>query len=82
MNLLSEGIIKADGTPGANYSVAAQFQAQDTTAYELDPSGKSPICDAAGALGRGGYHQRSAAVRVGRGGKKIENGLASDTTNI
>ena len=41
LNLLSQGIIKADGTPGPNYASVAQFQAQDTTAYELNPSGKS-----------------------------------------
>ena len=30
LNLLSEGIVNADGTPGPNYSkVAAQYQAQD-----------------------------------------------------
>jgi phospholipase C len=41
LNLLSEGIVKADGTPGPNYSNAAQFQAQDTATYQLSPSGKS-----------------------------------------
>ena len=40
LNLLSEGIVNADGTPGPNYSSVAQFQAQDTTVYQLSPSGK------------------------------------------
>jgi phospholipase C len=31
-NLLSKGIIKADGTPGANFSLAAQQQAFDIDA--------------------------------------------------
>ena len=39
-NLLSEGIVNADGTPGANYSQATQFQADITgsTTYELSPT--------------------------------------------
>jgi len=41
LNLLSQGIVNADGTPGPNYSSAAQFQAQDTASYQLSPSGKS-----------------------------------------
>jgi len=38
-NLLSEGIVKADGTPGANFSKAAQLAASDTSSdgYLLDP---------------------------------------------
>src|ERR1700734_823722 len=31
-NLLSKGIIKEDGTPGPNYSLAAQYSAVDSTA--------------------------------------------------
>jgi phospholipase C len=39
LNLLSEGIIKKDGTPGANYfTKAAQFQATDKTVYQLNPT--------------------------------------------
>jgi phospholipase C len=41
-NLLSEGIIKADGTPGPNYSVAVQSKASDTAVYHNAPPGKSP----------------------------------------
>src|SRR6266478_7309593 len=39
-NLLSEGIVNANGTPGANYSQATQFQADITgsTTYELSPT--------------------------------------------
>src|ERR1700760_3896196 len=38
-NLLSEGIIKADGTPGANFAKAAQKNATDMTqdAFLLNP---------------------------------------------
>src|SRR5271169_100051 len=41
-NLLSEGIIKADGTPGPNYLLSAQNAASDTGAYSNSPAGKSP----------------------------------------
>jgi phospholipase C len=45
-NLLSKGIVKADGKPGPNYSLSAQFSALDTTTsgggvYEIDPQSKS-----------------------------------------
>jgi len=35
LNLLSEGIVKADGSPGPNY--ALQYQAMDTGKYNLTP---------------------------------------------
>ncbi len=37
-NLLSQGIVKADGTPGSSYSKAVQSQALDNSAYSLNPS--------------------------------------------
>ena len=36
-NLLSEGIVKPDGTPGANYSKARQSNAADLSTFELAP---------------------------------------------
>src|SRR5215467_8897051 len=41
LNLLSQGIVNDDGTPGPNYASVAQFQSQDTSVYQLSPSGKS-----------------------------------------
>ena len=44
-NLLSEGIVKADGTPGANYSKATQYSADITGSKTYQPSpatGKVP----------------------------------------
>ncbi len=38
LNLLSEGIIKADGSPGANYGKAVQYNANDYDVYHLAPS--------------------------------------------
>jgi phospholipase C len=40
-NLLSTGIIKADGTPGPNYSESIQYSATDTGNYSNDPGGKN-----------------------------------------
>ncbi len=37
-NLLSEGIINADGTPGPNFNKAEQIQATDTGVYSLNPT--------------------------------------------
>src|SRR6516165_2864025 len=46
LNLLSEGIVNADGTPGPNYTNATQYQAQNTAAdqktYLLSPPKTSP----------------------------------------
>jgi len=36
MNLLSQGIINADGTPGPNFSLATQNQAQAASTYTID----------------------------------------------
>jgi hypothetical protein len=42
LNLLSEGIVKADGTPGAKYSSVARQQTLNTVLYQISPSGKRP----------------------------------------
>jgi phospholipase C len=42
MNLLSEGIVKADGTPSVNAALATQYSAVDTDSYHIAPSGKQP----------------------------------------
>jgi len=43
LNLLSEGIINADGTPGPNNQLAQQWQASDTTTYSNSPGKTSPF---------------------------------------
>jgi len=40
-NLLSEGIVNANGTPGKKYAHAHQFYASDTTTYAINPGGKT-----------------------------------------
>jgi phospholipase C len=42
LNLLSEGIVQANGFPGPNYAAATQWHAQDTTTYQLSPGVKIP----------------------------------------
>ena len=37
LNLLSEGIVKPDGSPGPNYGKALQYRGSDTTTYQLAP---------------------------------------------
>lgn len=41
-NLLSKGIVNADGTPGPNYALSAQYNAVDTTTYAISPPEKTP----------------------------------------
>ena len=41
-NLLSKGIINADGTPGPNFALAAQDSAKVSGKYTLSPADKSP----------------------------------------
>ena len=40
-NLLSRGIINADGTPGPNYLESAQYSAVDTSAFDMSAEGKA-----------------------------------------
>lgn len=42
LNLLSEGIIKPDGSPGAYFARAAQQQAEDYDVYRLAPNKTAP----------------------------------------
>jgi phospholipase C len=37
-NLLSKGIVKADGTPGPNYALSTQSSATTTAEFEIDPA--------------------------------------------
>ncbi len=42
LNLLSEGIVDAQGNPGSNFHRAAQYQASDTTTYSIMPTQTGP----------------------------------------
>ena len=43
LNLLSEGVVNADGTPGPNYSSFAQLQTLSTVTYQISPTSKFPF---------------------------------------
>ena len=64
-NLLSEGIVKANGRPGPNYAAAAQSQAQDTTVYQLSPGMRSEYTTLPPPLAGGGYDQTINGQTVG-----------------
>ncbi len=76
-NLLSEGIINTDGTPGPNYSKATQSSATDTQAdgYQISPSGNTPYVVLPPPLA-GGYTTPPFAT-IGEA-KADENGLPDD----
>ena len=40
-NLLSKGIVNADGTPGPNYLLSGQYSASDMTKFSMSPGGKA-----------------------------------------
>jgi phospholipase C len=75
-NLLSKGIVREDGTPGDNYSLARQYSAQDTPAdnYQISPMEKSlyPILPV--PLAGGPKTPFIANIAVA---KAVENGLAN-----
>jgi phospholipase C len=48
-NLWSKGIVKADGSPGPNYHLAAQKTAENFTAYP-DANCQNPLCQPAPAV--------------------------------
>jgi phospholipase C len=54
LNLLSEGIVKADGTPGTNYPNFPQNQTLNTVLYQISPSGKRPYSTLPAPLAGGG----------------------------
>ncbi len=60
-NLLSEGIVNADGTPGPNVAAAQQWQASNTGAYSNAPTHTSPY-----ALLPADEHRRRADPAVSR----------------
>jgi phospholipase C len=68
LNLLSQKIINADGTPGPNYAAATQYQAIDTAAdqkvYLLNPPKTGPYTTLPAPLAGGGYTQTINGQKV------------------
>ena len=85
-NLLSKGIVKADGKPGPNYSLSAQFSALDSTTsgnglYAIDPQSKSIYSTLPPALAGGPEAPTVAGpapFTTLKVGKLADQGLAKD----
>jgi phospholipase C len=85
-NLLSKGIVKANGKPGPNYSLSAQFSAVDGTAagtstYEISPQSKSIYSTLPPALAGGPEAPTVAGpapFTTLKVGKLADQGLAKD----
>ena len=73
-NLLSEGIVRADGSPGPHFSLAGQSSATDISAdgFQISPSGNGPYSTLPPALA-GGY--TTAPFPSVAAAKAVENGL-------
>ena len=76
-NLLSEGIVKEDGTPGPNYSSASQSAAVDSSPslYEVSPGSKSVFSTLPVPLAGGPTTAPFSSVAAA---KAAENGLAEN----
>jgi phospholipase C len=82
-NLLSKGIVKANGKPGPNYSLSAQFSALDDTAsggtFSISPQSKSIYSTLPPALAGGPQKQTVAGpapFTTLKVAKLADNGLA------
>jgi phospholipase C len=79
LNLLSEGIVNADGTPGPNYPSATQYQAMDTAdaqqIYLLSPPKTGPYTTLPPPLANGGYTDGAAPFSKVKEALTYENGL-------
>jgi phospholipase C len=76
-NLLSKGIVKEDGTPGPNFSLATQISAVDTSddGFQLSPGGKAPYATLPPPLTGGPTTAPFPSVAAA---KSVENGLPED----
>jgi phospholipase C len=76
-NLLSKGIVKADGTPGPSYRRAHQFSAVDTSSegFEVSPDQKSLYATLPPPLAGGPAAPYIPSLAVA---KAVENGLPND----
>jgi phospholipase C len=75
LNLLSEGIVNADGTPGPNYSSVTQYQALDTTVFQSSPPKTSPYSTLPAPHAGGGYTNGAPPFSTIAEALTYENGL-------
>ena len=82
LNLLSEKIVNADGTPGPNYAAATQYQAMNTAAdqkvYLLNPPKTGPYPTLPAPLAGGGYVDGAPPFSNIEDATTYENGLLLD----
>jgi len=75
LNLLSEGIVKSDGTPGPKYSSVTQNQTLNTVTYQISPSVKTPFTTLPAPLAGGGYVDGAPPFSNTEDATTYENGL-------
>ena len=76
LNLLSEGIVKADGTPGANYTKYPQLQTLNTVTYQISPTNKTKYTTLRAPLApTGGFLNGDAPFTNIEDATTYENGL-------
>jgi len=75
LNLLSEGVIKDDGTPGPNYSKVPQNQTFNTATYQISPTTKTPFTTLPAPLAGGGYVDGAPPFSNIEDATTYENGL-------
>ncbi|TAL03751.1 MAG: phosphoesterase [Rhodospirillaceae bacterium] len=78
-NLLSKGIVDANGMPGPHFADAAQYRASDTSTYDLSPGGKTPYTTLPPPT-TGTAHEQASDTRPSpfatiETAAKVENGL-------
>jgi phospholipase C len=79
LNLLSEGIVQTDGTPGQNYSTVTQSQAFNTVTYQISPSMKNQYTVLfAPKTPSGGFLNGIAPFTNTADAQTYENGLPPD----
>src|SRR5271166_5961667 len=75
LNLLSERVVNADGTPGSNYNSVTQQQTLNTVLYQISPSGKRPYTTLPAPLAGGGYVDGAPPFSNIEDATTYENGL-------
>ena len=75
LNLLSEGVVKGDGTPGPNYSSVTQQETLNTITYQISPTGKTPYTTLPAPKAGGGYTDGAPPFSSVEDATTYENGL-------
>ncbi|MBV9824439.1 MAG: phosphoesterase [Alphaproteobacteria bacterium] len=75
LNLLSQNIIKADGSPGVKYASALQLKALDQSLYQLSPPKVGAYATLPAPLAGGGYTNGQPPFSTTGEAETYENGL-------